>query len=607
MIVLSILAKVTIVLGAGAAIEMALARRVSAATRHLVWMLAIAGALLLPVLAVSLPDWTPIEYTEPAGFVPILAAASLESPVLDPPLSITGAPRGIQWPWILPAIYLAGVVLLLARLVLQHVWTHRLVREAAPVVEASWLRLFGECTARIGVRRAVRLLRTAGDTMPLAAGIRHASIVLPAIADTWPEDRCRAVLLHELAHVERHDCLTQTLAAVACAVYWPHPGVWWIATRLRAERELACDDRVLSAGENARDYAGHLLELAYTLGHSATPAVAVTMARPRELEGRMLALLDAARNRAIPAVRNRIAGVAVVVGLTVPVAAATITPRLHLLDADDLRRVTRERVGQNAEPAAGQRLAFEVASIKRTPADTGPGADFAAQPGGRLHVRNNGVANLIANAYGVQGYLLVGGPEWIRADRYDMEAKADGEPSRPEMMLMLQTLLADRFQLRVHRETRQLPAYVLTVARGGAKLTPTKEGDCVAPRPDGAPAPPLAPGEIRRPGCGNNNMNTRTNPPNVTWTAAGIDAGGVAGALANYFRRPVVNRTGLTGSFNIQQDLPPLQPATTDGGALDSAASVFTVLQEQLGLRVEEGRGPVEVLVVDRVERPTEN
>ena len=82
---------------------------------------------------------------------------------------------------------------------------------------------------------------------------------------------------------------------------------------------------------------------------------------------------------------------------------------------------------------------------------------------------------------------------------------------------------------------------------------------------------------------------------------------GVAGALAIFFRRPVVDRTGLTGVYDIQLELPPLQPAAVDGGAPDPGVSVFTVLQEQLGLRVEEGRGPVEVLVVDRIERPTEN
>jgi uncharacterized protein (TIGR03435 family) len=605
MIVMSILAKVTLVLGAGAAIQFALARRVSAATRHLVWMLAIAGALLLPALAISLPDWAPVEYTEPAGLVPILGAGSLESPVFDAPASVSGTPSRVRWPWVLAAVYLAGVVLLLARIVLQHVWTHRLVRAASPITEALWLQLFTECTARIGVRRPVRLLRTAGDTMPLAAGIRQASIVIPAVADTWPEDRRRAVLLHELAHVERHDCLTQTLAAVACAVHWAHPGVWWIARRLRAERELACDDRVLSAGEDARDYAGHLLELAYTLGHSAAPAVTVTMARPRELEGRMLAVLDAARNRAIPAARNRLAGVAVLVALTVPVAAATITPRFHVLDEGEIRGATGGRFAQNVP--VGQRLAFDVASIKRTPADTGPGADFSAQPGGRLHVRNNAVTNLIQNAYGIPLYAIIGGPDWMRPDggeRYDIEAKTEGEPSRAEMMLMVQTLLAERFQFRAHRETRELPAYVLSVARGGAKLTPSKDGGCV----DRSPANRnTLPATETRPNCGNNLLTSRgARPGHTRWAATRIGMAEVAGSLAILFRRPVVDRTGLTGVYDIQLELPPLQPAAVDGGA-DPGVSVFTVLQEELGLRVEEGRGPVEVLVVDGVERPTGN
>jgi len=102
-------------------------------------------------------------------------------------------------------------------------------------------------------------------------------------------------------------------------------------------------------------------------------------------------------------------------------------------------------------------------------------------------------------------------------------------------------------------------------------------------------------------------MNSRVNPPNTTWTGVRIDMGQVASSLSAYFRRPVVDRTGLTGFFDIQIDLPPLQPATLDAGGVDPGVSVFTVLQEQLGLRVEEGRGPVEVLVVDRLERPTEN
>jgi uncharacterized protein (TIGR03435 family) len=593
MIVLSVLLKITVVLGITALIQPAFAPRISAATRHLVWTLAVVGVLLLPLLAVSLPEWGAVQYTQPAGVSPVFqpfvstAPAPPDARLLD---AAAAAPVDMPWMLLLSTLYLSGVALLLLRVVLQHVHTGRIVHAATPITDACWLELLEECIERLDVRRRVRLLQAADDMMPAAAGVRRASIVLPVVANSWPDDRRRAVLLHELAHVERHDCLTQTLAAIACAVYWLHPGVWWIAKRLQTERELACDDRVLSAGENARDYAGHLLELAYTLGHTAAPSVVVTMARPRELEGRMLAVLDAARNRAIPALRSRFVGVVVLVGMTIPVAAATITPRFHELEPDELIRATQARSAPAAVAPAQERPQFEVASIKRTPEDTGPGADFGVRPGGILRARNNEVANFITNAYGVPNYLVVGGPDWIRADRYDLEAKAAGERPGPEMMLMLQALLADRFQLRTHRETREMPAYVMTLARGGARLQPPKP--C---------------GEAPLRSCGNSNMNSRSRPPYMTWTANHIDSRRIADNLATFFRRPVVDRTGLAGFFDIQIDLPPLQPVTTDAGGAAPDASVFTVLQEQLGLRVEEGRGPVDVLVIDHVERPTAN
>ena len=606
MTVVSILVKVTLVLGIVTAIQSVLARSTSAATRHRVWTLAIAGVLLLPVLATSLPDWSPVEYTQPAGFVPVIGTGTPAPPPLDAPVPLPAAKNPLDWPTILGGIYLAGVALRLARLVLQHAWAHRIARAATPITDTRWLQLLRECSRRTGVRRPVRLLRAASDTMPAATGIWQPAIVLPTLADAWPENRRRAILLHELAHVERHDCLIQTLAGVACAVYWVHPLVWWIATRLHAEREQACDDRVLAAGENAREYAGHLLELAYTLGRATAPAAAVAMARPRELEGRMLAVLDATRDRSLPTLRNRVAVVMLLVGVIVPVAAATLAPRFHLLRAEELRVRTGDRLTQDT-PLTGTRFGFEVASIKRTsPDDPRPGADFGTQPGGRLIARNNPVENFITNAYGIPYYAVLGGPDWMRTDRYDLQASANGEHPRAEIMLMLQALLADRFQFRAHRETRELPAYVLTVARGGAKLTRSKDGDCIEADNSRPPAP-LAPGETRRPSCGNNLLTSRNVAPNMMWSAVHVDIGSLAGSLAAYFRRPVVDRTGLTGFFDVQLLLPPLQPATTDASVVDSGASVFTVLQEQLGLRVEEGRGPVDVLVVDRLERPTEN
>jgi beta-lactamase regulating signal transducer with metallopeptidase domain len=198
-------------------------------------------------------------------------------------------------------LYVAGAVLLLTRLAVEQLTIRRLARRAIDVDDPEWRALFAECARSLGLERPIRLLRSRDRTMPMTFGTRRPVILLPSIADTWSADRRRAVLLHELAHVARFDCLTQLLAALACAVYWMHPGVWWVARRLRVERELACDDRVLVAGTQARDYAGHLLEIAYSLGGSRAPALVVSMARPRQLEGRMLAVLDETRNRSTTA------------------------------------------------------------------------------------------------------------------------------------------------------------------------------------------------------------------------------------------------------------------------------------------------------------------
>jgi hypothetical protein len=159
--------------------------------------------------------------------------------------------------------------------------------------------------------------------MPMAFGTRRPTILLPAVADAWDLERRRAVLLHELAHVARHDCLIQWLAAGACAIYWFHPAVWWVAHRLRIERELACDDRVLAAGTEPREYAGHLLEIAYSFGNHRAPALAASMARPRQLESRMLAALDDRRNRRVPKARLRVAAALVAAAVLLPTASAT--------------------------------------------------------------------------------------------------------------------------------------------------------------------------------------------------------------------------------------------------------------------------------------------
>ena len=331
--------KTSFLLAAAAAANMLLSRRTSAASRHLVWTLAVVGLLLLPILSAALPSWEiairvatakaseRTSIVQPAGEAGPTNAGGV---IIGTPMAATAGAathstpiaRPVPWTTMLAALYAVGVFLLLMRLAAERWTVRRLARHAADVGDPEWTSLLRECAGRMGVERPVRLLRSLERNMPMALGTRVPAILIPSVADTWSADRRRAVLLHELAHVARHDCLTQLMASFACAVYWMHPGVWWIARRLRVERELACDDRVLGAGAPAREYAGHLLELAYTLGAHRAPALAVSMARPRHLEGRILAVLDAARHRAAPALRGRIAGIAVTAALLVPLAAA---------------------------------------------------------------------------------------------------------------------------------------------------------------------------------------------------------------------------------------------------------------------------------------------
>jgi uncharacterized protein (TIGR03435 family) len=256
-----------------------------------------------------------------------------------------------------------------------------------------------------------------------------------------------------------------------------------------------------------------------------------------------------------------------------------------------------------AQSTSSERPRFEVASIKRTPETTGPGADFSAMPGGRLHVRNNEVANLIGNAYGgVRQYLIANKPDWVTSDHYDMEAKAaDAAATSPQMMLMLQTLLEERFQLRWHRETREGPLYVLSLARGGHRLRASK--DCVVERDPAKPLPAPPPGRTQ-PLCGNNWFHG-VGPINV-WSAFSIDMDKVADTLGSFTGRKVLNKTGVTGFFDVDVELPRLQPVAGDGLA-PPETDAFTVLREQLGLVLEQGKGPLEYFVIDSITKPSEN
>ncbi len=328
-----IVIKASILLGVATLVQMALGRRASAATRHRIWMLGLTSMLVLPVATAMLPQWPLAIHVEPKAADVALAGSALEQTFVD---SAAGAPGTLPTPdapsafslspsVAITGIYLAGVAALLLFLAVERRTLRRLARSSTIVTDADWIRTVTECAAALRVARPVRLLRSRERNVPMAFGTRRPSIVVPAIADTWDDDRRRAVLLHELAHVARYDCLTQMLTAGVCAMYWFHPAVWWTARRARIERELACDDRVIAVGTGPREYAGHLLEIAYSFGGHRAPALAVTMARPRQLEGRMLAALDSNRNRQTPSKRTRLVLTVISVVVLAALSAVTLT------------------------------------------------------------------------------------------------------------------------------------------------------------------------------------------------------------------------------------------------------------------------------------------
>ena len=262
------------------------------------------------------------------------------------------------------------------------------------------------------------------------------------------------------------------------------------------------------------------------------------------------------------------------------------------------------------EPAADT---FEVASVRIN--RTGDRTSFInTEPGGRFIATNMPLRTLITSAYDLRSFELIGAPDWTGSERVDIVAKAarafaPAAPGRPDQdKLMLRSLLADRFALRVHRETRELPIYALMLARAdgqpGPRIRRSQTG-CAAVRKaalaaPGPPQPRAAGGE--RPPCF---MRSAYG----TLVVNGYPIDELRGMLSSFVGRTVVDRTGLTGEWDLDLTWTPDEPSRAAAAtAVDpNGPSLFTALQEQLGLKLESTKGPVEVLVVDRVDRPSED
>jgi uncharacterized protein (TIGR03435 family) len=585
---LSIIAKATVVLGL-ALLAVRSFRHTRASVRHIVLASAFGVLVMLPaVVRVLPPVAVPVPVIAVSDPIPrrLFVVDGAVTSRLPPVFDVTASPGRIPPAWmatILRSVWI-GIAALFVLPVAVVLWRlHELRRGSVP-----WPRgepLLRTLAGQAGVRRSIDVLLHERIAAPFTCGLARPAIVLPIDAAGWSDADIRRAIVHELEHVRRGDWPVQLAARVVCAVYWFHPLAWIAWRNLCLESERACDDAVLRSAEGT-EYAAQLVTLASRLSQRSMRPM-LSMASRSDLSTRIDAVLDSRQSR----------GRAGLVNASVTIAVAGLV----VCALSPLRAVTR------AQPQIPQgELAFDVASVK--PNVSGElRVTLQAMPGGRFIASNAPLRTLIREAYALQGSQLSGGPGWLDSDRFDIVAKSERNPTPLQMRMMLRPLLAERFRLSVHTETRELPLYALVLARTDGKLGPHLRptgADCSqAPEWLGTGPPPLRPpplpGSLRSFGGTGADAPCRSAGPGSggAMRFRGITLDAFAMFLATPVRRPVIDRTGP----------PPPPPGMTDAVDRSSAASIFTIVQEQLGLRLDARREPVDVLVIDRVERLVPN
>lgn len=312
--------KSLLLLAASSGITLSL-RRASAATRHLVWFLSLASLILVPLLAIALPAWRVLPNLAQRAHQ-VSAAMNSErgvtysqtttkhhqakdaTPPIGNPISPIASFKPPEATLLLESgdflvlVWLAGASIALIPFSFGLLSLWHLGHNCLRLNSTNWLELLQESLARLSFERPITLLTSTRRAMPMTWGFLHSKLLLPSAAESWTAERRRMVLLHELAHIKRWDYLTNLLSELVCSIYWFNPLVWHAASRLRVEREQACDDLVLRSGCRAADYAGGLLELVADLrGTGRLNYLAAPMARPSALERRVRAIMDKRRNR----------------------------------------------------------------------------------------------------------------------------------------------------------------------------------------------------------------------------------------------------------------------------------------------------------------------
>jgi uncharacterized protein (TIGR03435 family) len=597
----SIIVKVTVATVLGL-IATRLARGNRAAVRHALLAATFAATLLLPIAAVLMP---PLHLSVPVGVESRSAMLPLVMGVdTYPSVTPVGAAR-------VTAGALHGPNLSLATLMLAG-WGTGVALFLLPVVVGLWqirsLRRSGlpwrhgqslvePLALDAGIRRPVEVLLHEALLGPMACGVAHPAMVLPRDAETWSPDDLNRAMIHELEHVRRGDTLSRGLARVACAVYWFHPLVWIAWRKLMLEAERSCDDAVLGHSE-ATAYADQLVGLARRLSMvRRLPALA--MANRVDLAARVNAVLDNRQKR------GRAGATAVLLVCTVVLLLLLVMSLVTLVAAPQ---------------AASEKVPFEVASVRAiTP-------EFAAGAAAKTGVRIDGaqfhasmpLRGFVVLAYGARPHQIEA-PEWMSSQWYEIAATLpEGHSKTDEWREMLQRLLGERFHMKTHQETKDLPVYALTVTQRGIN----------------AKEDPLDPVErsIETVSTGSELSTVARLPRGATLTIGGdkVEAkkftmGMLADQLTRFVDRPVVDQTDLAAeaAYDLTLELTHedflatrvlgaiafgITPPPQGMKILEASGDSLHAALAKVGLKLEAKKAPMEVLVIDSASKaPGEN
>ncbi len=319
MSLLEVAFKSTVIL-AVAWVVMLVLRHKSAALRHQVWSLALAAVLVLPFLSTALPAWRiPITNSLPLNSFRfrtevVAGQTSVQTPLAPAVAWVAGAGNSSLF----RTLWLLGAAVSFGQMLVGWIAVERMRRKATPID----LPAFAPLKQVLGITGDVQLRRIPSGSMPVTCGLTQQSILLPSDALNWTEERRRAVLQHELAHVRRHDNVAQLLARFTLVLYWWHPLVWAAWGEFLKERERAADDMVLNLGSNAADYAAHLLDIARSMNApGAAGWAAIAMARRSQLESRLSAILDSTQDRKSPQRASAVAAFLLTLAVVAPWAA----------------------------------------------------------------------------------------------------------------------------------------------------------------------------------------------------------------------------------------------------------------------------------------------